>query len=99
MSDGSFSWVFFGTLKTFQIGFGYLDSDELLILKNLNELNQILRYKNEHEEDVWYSVVISGFNHEPERVDLRSSVCEDGCRLDRYKTTMTLEETDMTCRD
>jgi len=60
-------------------------------LKDLNELNQILRYKNEHEENVWYSVVISSFNHEPERVDLRG--------LDRYKTTMTLEETDMTCRD
>jgi len=90
MSDGSYKWAFFGTLKIFQIGFGYLDTDELLVLKNLNELNQILRYKNEHEENVWYNVVISSFNHDPERVDIRG--------LKRYKTTMTLEETDMTCR-
>lgn len=90
ISDGSFSWAFFGTLKIFQIGFGYLSNAQLLILRGLNELNQILRYKNEHEEDVWYNVVISSFNHEPERVDIRG--------LDRYKTTMTLEETDMTCR-
>ncbi len=90
VSDGSYKWAFFGTLKVFQIGFGYLSNADLLILKNLNERNEILRYKNEHEEDVWYDVVISSFNHDPERVDLRG--------LDRYKTTMTLEETDMTCR-
>ncbi len=91
MSDGSFRWAFFGTLKVFQIGFGYLSNADLLILKNLNERNEILRYKNEHEENVWYNVVISSFNHTPERVDIRG--------LDRYKTTMTLEETDMSCRD
>lgn len=90
MSDGSYRWAFFGTLKVFQIGFGYLSKAELLILKNLNDLNQILRYKNEHEENVWYSVVISSFSHDPERVDIR--------QLDRYKISMTLEETDMTCR-
>ena len=90
MSDGSFRWAFFGTLKIFQIAFGYLSNADLLILKNLNERNEILRYKNEHEEDVWYNVVISSFNHDPERVDIRG--------MDRYKTTMTLEETDMTCR-
>lgn len=90
VSDGSYKWAFFGTLKVFQIGFGYLSNAQLVELRDLNELNQILRYKNEHEEDVWYNVVISSFNHEPERVDLRG--------LDRYKTSMTLEETDMTCR-
>jgi len=30
MSDGSFRWAFSGTLKIFQIGFGYLDNDQLL---------------------------------------------------------------------
>lgn len=90
VSDGSYKWAFFGNLKIFQIGFGYLSNAQLKELKDLNDLNQILRFKNEHEEDVWYNVVISSFNHDPERVDIRN--------LDRYKTSMTLEETDMTCR-
>jgi len=92
MSDGSYRWAFFGTKKVFEIGFGYLTDAQLTILKNLNALNQILRYKNKHEEDVWYDVIISSFSHEPERVDLRNSVC-GGCRLDKYITRMTLEET------
>lgn len=90
VSDGSLKWAFFGTLKVFQIGFGYLSNAQLVELRDLNELNQILRYKNEHEEDVWYNVVISSFNHAPERVDLRG--------LDKYKTSMTLEETDSSLR-
>lgn len=91
MSDGSLRWAFFGTLKVFEIGFGYLSNADLVILRNLNELNQVLRYKNEHEENVWYHVVIAGFSHEPERVDIRG--------MDRYITTMTLEETDMALRN
>jgi len=47
-------------------------------------LNQILRFKNEHEEDVWYDVVITSFSHEPERMDIR--------QLERYKVSITLEE-------
>lgn len=84
MSDGSYRWNFFGTKKVFGIGFGYLSNANLAILKALNELNQILRFKNEYEEDVWYEVVISDFSHEPERMDIR--------QLDRYKNTMTLDQ-------
>lgn len=91
MSDRSLRWAFFGTLKVFQIEFGFLATDQLNILKAKNELNQILHYKNEHEEDVWYRVVIATFNHEPERVDIR--------HMKRYKASMTLEETDMALRD
>lgn len=84
MSDGSYRWAFFGTKKVFGIGFGYLSNDDLAILKALNELNQVVRFKNLYEEDVWYEVVISDFSHDPERMDIR--------QLDRYRTTMTLEQ-------
>ena len=90
MSDKSSKFAFFGTLKVFQIGYGYLTAEQLEIFKAFNELKQILRYKNEHEEDVWYNVVITSFTHEPERMDIR--------QLDRYKISMTLEETDSSLR-
>ena len=91
MSDGSLRFAFFGTLKVFTVRLGYLTSAQLIILKNLNKLNRVLRYKNQHEENVWYHVVITNFSHDPERTDMR--------QLDRYKVSMTLEETDATLRD
>ncbi len=90
MSDRSNRYAFFQTLKVFQIAFGFLSTSDLAILKALNELNQILRYKNEHEEDIWYNVVITAFSHEPERTDIR--------QLERYKASITLEETDSSLR-
>ncbi len=84
MSDGSYRWAFFGTKKGFKIRFGYLTNAELTIFKDLNALNQILRYMNQFEEGVWYEVVISDFTHDPERMDAR--------QLDRYKISLTLEE-------
>lgn len=84
VSDGSYVWAFFGTKKVFQANLGFVSSDDLETLKALNELNQILHYKNEHEEDVWYDVVISAFSHEPEKMNIR--------QLERYKVRMTLEE-------
>jgi len=90
MSDRSIKVAFFGTLKIFQINYGYLTIAQLEQFKALNELNQILRFKNEHEEDVWYNVFISAFSHDPERMDIR--------QLDRYKISMTLEETDNSLR-
>lgn len=91
VSDGSSKFAFFGTLKVFQIRFGYLTTTQLNAYKALNELNQVLRYKNQHEEDVWYHVVITNFSHDPERTDMR--------QLDKYKLSMTLEETDEALRD
>ena len=90
MSDGSYRWNFFGTLKVFQVRSGYLTNAELAIFKALNELNQVLLYRNEFEENVEYSVVITSFTHDPERMDAR--------QLDRYKISMTLEETDNSLR-
>lgn len=90
MSDRSIRVAFFGDLKVFQIEYGYLTNAELTIFKNLNALNQILRFKNENEEDIWYSVVISAFSHDPEKMDIR--------QLNRYKMSMTLEETDNSLR-
>ena len=84
MSDGSLNVAFFRTRKVFQIAYGFLTTAQLETFKALNELNQILRFKNEHEEDVWYNIVISSFSHDPERMDIR--------QLERYKISMTLEE-------
>ncbi len=84
MSDGSFRWAFFGTKKVFQIEYSYLTSAELTIQKDLNELNQILRFRNSNEENVWYEVVMTGFSHEPSRMDIR--------QLQRYKTSFALEQ-------
>ncbi len=55
MSDGSIRVAFFGTRKVFQIAYGFLTTAQLAIFKALNELNQFLRFKNEHEEDAWYT--------------------------------------------
>jgi hypothetical protein len=90
MSDSSIKIAFFGTRKVFQIRSGYLTNAELAIFKVLNELNQILLYRNEFEENVEYRVVIIDFTHDPERMDAR--------QLDRYKISMTLEETDNSLR-
>ena len=90
MSDRSIKVAFFEDLKVFQIRYGFLTNAELTIFKNLNALKQILRFKNEYEEDVWYTVVITEFSHDPERMDIR--------QLDRYKISMTLEETDNSLR-
>lgn len=90
MSDGSIRIAFFGTRKVFQIRSGYLTNAELAIFKALNELNQVLLYRNEFEENVEYRVVITDFTHDPERMDAR--------QLDRYKISMTLEETDNSLR-
>jgi len=90
MSDGSIKVAFFGTLKVFQVSYGYLNSAWLEAFKALNELKQILRFKNEYEEDVWYHVLMSDFSHEPERMDIR--------QLERYKISMTLKETDSSLR-
>ena len=84
MSDGSLSVAFFRTRKVFQIRAGFLTNAELAIYKAHNELNQVLLYKNEFEEDVEYRVVITNFTHDPERMDIR--------QLDRYRISMTLEE-------
>ena len=90
MSDSSIKIAFFGTRKVFQIRSGYLSNAELAIFKALNELNQILLFRNEFEENVEYRVVITDFTHDPERMDAR--------QLDRYKISMTLEETDNSLR-
>ena len=90
MSDGSIRIAFFGTRKIFQVRSGYLNNTELGVFKALNELNQVLLYRNEFEEDATYRVIITSFSHDPERMDAR--------QLDRYKISMMLEETDNSLR-
>ena len=90
MSDGSIRVAFFGTRKIFQIRSGYLSNTELGVFKTINESNEILYYRNEFEEDIEYRVVVTEFTHDPERMDIR--------QLDRYKISMTLEETDDSLR-
>jgi len=85
MADRSRIVSYFGDLKEFKIAFGFLSADDLAMFKAINKLKEILRYKNEHEDNTWYSVVISAFRHYPERMDVR--------QLERYRVEMTLKET------
>ena len=84
MVDGEFRRNYGKIKRSWVISFGYLSDAELTDLKNKNALKQILRFKNENEEDVWYEVDVISLEHNPERVDIR--------QLKRYKATMVLEE-------
>ena len=84
MSDGSFNWNFTKIAKIWTIELGFLSNAWLVTLRGLNALNQILRFKDENKADIWYDVVITSFNDEDERMDIR--------QLDRYRVSMTLEE-------
>ena len=84
MSDKSKRVAFFGTKGEWGIALGFLTKVQLDDIRGLNELNQILDFQNNNEDDTIYRVFISAFRHEPERMDVR--------QLERYKVEMTLRE-------
>ena len=84
MSDGSKRFAFFQVKREWGIGLGYLDKDQLDAMILLNSYNEILKFVNNNEDATEYSIVITAFGYEPERVDLRG--------MERYKVTMTLRE-------
>lgn len=84
MSDGSRRWAFFPIRRTWPLVLGYLSLAQLNILRNLNALNQTLRYQNNNVDATWYNVVITSFSWEPERSDIPN--------LGRYKCDITLEQ-------
>lgn len=84
MSDGSIRAAIYQIKRTFPLYWGYISSDDLNILKDLNALNQTLRFQNNNEDDTWYNVLIVSFNHEPFDTSIRS--------LGYYKCSMTLKE-------
>lgn len=83
-SDGSYRWNFQGTRKVFQVESGYLTNAELQVFKDQAAKKEVLNFYNLNEENLNYSVVVTAFNHEPVRMDLR--------QLDKYKASMILEE-------
>ena len=84
MSDRSRQFAFFGEKREWKIALGFLTKAQLDNLITYNELNEILTFVNNNEDTTPYSVVISAFSYEPERMDIR--------QLNRYKVEMTLRE-------
>jgi len=84
MSDRSRQFAFFGTKRELGIVLGFLTKTQLDTLITYNELNEILTFINNNEDATEYSVVISAFSYEPERMDIR--------QLNRYRVEMTLKE-------
>ena len=84
MSDKSKRVAFFGTKRELGIVLGFLNKTDLDRMTALNELNQVLDFQNNNEDDTIYEVVISSFRYEPERMDIR--------QLERYKVEMTLRQ-------
>lgn len=65
MSDGSSRWKFGKIKARWTIYWGYLTWAEVVTIRSLLYYNQELRFKNEFEEDVWYSVIFISFSYEP----------------------------------
>jgi len=84
MSDKSNRVAFFGTKREQGIALGFLNKTDLDRMTALNELNQVLDFQNNNEDDTIYKVVISAFRYEPERMDIR--------QLERYRVEMTLRQ-------
>jgi len=84
MSDRSRQFAFFGVKREMTVVLGFLTKTQLDELKTYNELNEILTFVNNNEDATEYSVVISTFRHEPERMDVR--------QLNRYRVEMTLRQ-------
>jgi len=84
MSDKSNRVAFFRTKRELGIILGFLNKTDLDRMLALNELNQVLDFQNNNEDDTIYEVVISAFRYEPERMDIR--------QLGRYRVEMTLRQ-------
>jgi len=84
MSDKSKRVAFFGTKRELGIVLGFLNKADLDRMTALNELNQVLDFQNNNEDDTIYEVIISAFRYEPERMDIR--------QLERYRVEMTLRQ-------
>lgn len=84
MSDGSIRAAMYQIKRTFSLYWGYVSFADLSVLKDLNVLNQTLRFQDNNEDDTWHNVVIAGFRHEPVDTSIRS--------LGYYKCSMTLKE-------
>lgn len=86
MLDGSYIWAFFPASKkrVWTIAYPYLSKAEMDTIEGLYNLDQILRFQNEHEDSTWYDVVFTSWRHKPVRTDIRS--------LGRYYCEFTLEE-------
>ncbi len=84
MTDGTIRYAMFQNKRIFPLFFGFITFAQLTVLKNLQALNQTLRYQNTFEDTTWYNVIILTFNHSPAEVSIR--------QMGYYKCSMTLME-------
>lgn len=71
--------------RWWELGWDYLDESELAILKGVVELNEVLRFQLNRDDNEWRDVVVTEFNY--------SSVeSSRALGVPRYRASMVLEE-------
>ena len=84
MSDRSRRWASFPIKREWPLILGFLTLAQMDVLRDLNALNQSLRYQNNNIDATWYNVMITSFKLEQERTDISN--------LGRYKCDIRLKE-------
>jgi hypothetical protein len=84
MMDKSKRLAFFDEKREWGIVLGFLTKIQLDIMRTLNGYKENLKFINNNEDATEYTIYISSFSHNPERMDIR--------QLERYKVEMTLRE-------
>ena len=84
MMDKSRRVAFFDEKREWGIILGFLTKVQLDIMRTLNGYKENLKFINNNEDATEYTIYISSFRHNPERMDIR--------QLSRYRVEMTLRE-------
>jgi len=84
MMDKSRRVAFFDEKREWGVVLGFLTKIQLDIMRTLNSYKEVLKFINNNEDATEYTIYISSFRHNPERMDIR--------QLERYKVEMTLRE-------
>jgi len=84
MMDKSRRVAFFDEKREWGIILGFLTKIQLDIMRTLNGYKENLKFINNNEDADEYTIYISSFRHNPERMDIR--------QLNRYRVEMTLRE-------
>jgi len=84
MMDKSRRIAFFDEKREWGIVLGFLTKTQLDIMRTLNGYKENLKFINNNEDADEYTIYISSFRHNPERMDAR--------QLNRYKVEMTLRQ-------
>jgi len=65
MSDGSTRYAFYKRSRIWRLQWIPLSFAEMITLRELYMLNQVLRFQNNYESSVWYDVVITNLSYTP----------------------------------